>query len=113
MENPLGLLQTRLHAWFMVLQDKSRPHVAGSGSAQCTKYEPSFLSMIQTWSDHESGSGQTDSVKVSCRWESAGLSQHTICEAAVNITTPALSMITPFVNELAANNSSLAIPNGP
>ncbi len=49
----------RLHVWFMVLQDKSRPLVAGSEADGCMKHESSCPSMFHTWPGHEADIGQS------------------------------------------------------
>ena len=58
-EFPLSLFHTLPGVWFMVLQDESRPHVAGSESDECTKYESTYPSMFHTWPDHEPDTGQS------------------------------------------------------
>ncbi len=51
MEFPPGLSHAQLHVRFMVLQDSSRPHMAGSESDEYTKYESPCPSMIHTLPD--------------------------------------------------------------
>ncbi len=37
----------------MVLQQESRPRVAGSETGECMKHEPTYPSMLHTWPEHE------------------------------------------------------------